>query len=88
MNHATSFFVRLSVPLPGRGGGGPLACRVAAVRAALADLPGVGELLVVGDAAEEVLQLVVGHVARADERPPELDHGPHDHQEPTKSKNL
>ena len=45
-------------------------------------MPGVCELLVVGDSAEEVLELVVGHVARPDERPPELDDGPHDHQEP------
>ena len=44
------------------------------------------KLLVVGDAAEEVLQLVVGHVARPDERPPELDHGPHDHQKPAKER--
>ena len=45
-------------------------------------MPGVCELLVVGDSAEEVLELVVGHVALPDERARELDDGPHDHQEP------
>ena len=45
-------------------------------------MPGVCELLVVRDSAEEVLELVVGHVARPDKRARELDDGPHDHQEP------
>ena len=74
------------VPLPGRRGpccGRPRGpSRV--LCAGLPDFPRVGELLIVGDAAQEVLQLVVGHVARPDERPGELDDGPHDHQKPAR----